>query len=62
MVLVATDGTVKDIQVETSSGYRELDRAAEETVRKYRFNPSVKNGQKVESYVRVPISFSLNQM
>jgi protein TonB len=62
MILVAVDGTPKDIKVESSSGFRELDQAAIETARKWRFNPQVKNGQKVEAFVRVPVNFNLNQL
>jgi protein TonB len=59
---VGTDGAPKDIKVETSSGYRELDRAAIEAARKWRFNPAIKNGQKTEGYVRVPVAWNLNQL
>ena len=62
LVLVGVDGSVKDVKVETSSGYRELDRAAMDAVRRWRFNAEVKNGQKVEGYARVPVNFSLNQL
>ncbi len=62
MILVGVDGAPKDIKVETSSGYRELDQAAIETARKWRFNPTIRNGQKVEGYARVPINFNLNQL
>lgn len=62
LILVAVDGTPKDIKVEQSSGYRELDRAAIEAAQRWRFNPEVKNGKKVEGYVRVPVNFNLNQL
>jgi protein TonB len=62
LVLVGVDGSVKDVQVDKSSGFRELDRAAMETVRRWRFNPTVRNGQKVEGYARVPVNFNLNSM
>jgi protein TonB len=48
--------------VEASSGFRELDQAAIETARKWRFNPNIRNGTKTEGYVRVPINFNLNQL
>ena len=62
LILVGTDGTPKDIKVDKSSGYHELDRAAIETAQKWRFNPEVKNGKKVEGYARVPVTFNLSQM
>jgi protein TonB len=49
----------KDVKVDKSSGFRELDRAAMDAVQKWRFNPEVKNGKKVEGYARVPINFNL---
>ncbi len=52
---VDVTGHVKDIHVERSSGYRELDRAALEGVRHWTFKPETRNGIPVESYARVPI-------
>jgi protein TonB len=62
LILVAVDGSVKDIKVDVSSGYRELDRAAMDAARHWRFNPTIRNGQKVEGYARVPVNFNLNQL
>lgn len=62
MILVGVDGTPKDIKVEKSSGFRELDREAMDTAKKWRFNATIRNGQKVEGYARVPVTFSLNEM
>lgn len=62
LILVSVDGTPKDIKVEQSSGFRELDRAAIEAAQKWRFNAEMKNGKKVEGYVRVPVNFNLNQL
>ncbi len=62
LILVGVDGMPKDIKVEKSSGYRELDRAALDAAQHWRFNPEIKNGKKVEGYARVPINFNLNQL
>lgn len=62
MILVGVDGSPKDIKVDKSSGYNELDRAAIDTARRWKFNPTVRNGQKVEGYARVPVNFNLNQL
>ncbi len=59
LVWVGTDGLVKGIKVEQSSRYHELDRAAVEAVRRWHFNPAIGHGKKLESHVRVPISFAL---
>src|SRR5690606_19395087 len=61
LVLVAVDGTPKEIKVEQSSGYRELDRAAIDAANKWRFNPGSRNGAPYEGWARVPIDFQLNQ-
>lgn len=58
LTLVGTDGRPRDIKVETSSGHRELDRAALEAVSTWSFTPETKNGLAVEGYIRTPINFS----
>jgi len=62
MILVGVDGLPKDIKIDRSSGYHELDRAAMDAARRWRFNPTIRNGQKVEGYARVPVNFNLNQL
>ncbi|KAF1704587.1 energy transducer TonB [Pseudoxanthomonas kaohsiungensis] len=56
---VAADGTVTNVSVEKSSRNRDLDRAAMEAARKWRFNPATVNGQKAAGRVRVPVNFTL---
>lgn len=59
-VLVDVDGTPAAVTVETSSGNRNLDRAALQHVLKtWRFKPAMQNGQVVQAYGLVPIAFSL---
>jgi protein TonB len=58
-VHVGTDGEPGDIDLVQGSGSRELDRAAVEGVRRWRFAPATRNGQPVESAVQVPIAFNL---
>lgn len=59
-VLVDIDGTPVDVTVETSSGNRNLDRAALQHVLKtWRFKPAMRDGQAVQAYGLVPIAFSL---
>jgi protein TonB len=33
-----------------------------DAARRWRFNPTIRNGQKVEGYARVPVNFNLNQL
>ncbi|MBB5521804.1 protein TonB [Xanthomonas arboricola] len=60
-VLVGTDGRPTEVSVQTSSGHRVLDLAARSQVlRSWRFQPAMQNGQAVQAYGLVPVSFSLN--
>lgn len=60
-VLVGTDGRPTEVSVQTSSGHRVLDLAARSQVlRGWRFQPAMQNGQAVQAYGLVPVSFSLN--
>ena len=61
-VLIALDGSPKDITVEKSSGFRELDQAAIAAARNWSFNPGRRNGQLYEGYALVPIDFSLTDL
>ena len=56
---VDANGNVTNVSVERSSRNRDLDRAAMEAARKWRFNPSIVNGQKAAGRVRVPVNFTL---
>ena len=57
IVSIDANGGVLDVEVEKSSGNRNLDRAAQQGARKWRFNPEIKNGQKIASRVRVPVEW-----
>jgi protein TonB len=59
LVRVDENGAVIDISVDKSSHNRYLDRSALETVKKYRFNPAMRDGKRVGSLVRVPVRFTL---
>ncbi len=60
VVLIITidgQGNVLDVSVEKSSRNRNLDRAAMDAARKWKFNPEMQNGTGVTSRVRVPVDF-----
>lgn len=59
IVSIDANGAVLDVEVEKSSGNRNLDREAQKAAKRWRFNPEVKNGQKVASRVRVPVEFKM---
>ncbi len=59
-VLVDAQGWPRQAEVDTSSGHRELDRAAREQVlAKWRFHPAQSQGHAVSAYALVPIEFTL---
>jgi periplasmic protein TonB len=60
-VLVGRDGMPLDISVERSSGHRSLDRAARDTVLRWRFRPVQINGVNVQATGLVPIKFDISQ-
>lgn len=59
-VLVSETGLAEKVQVDTSSGYGNLDQAAVEAVKKWSFIPAKRSNQPVSAYVLVPVKFSLN--
>ena len=58
-VLVSEKGTVMQVQLSKSSGHLILDRAAEESVRTWTFEPGAIGERKVEMWVNVPVRFDL---
>jgi protein TonB len=54
---VLTSGVVGRILVKQSSGAQILDAAAQETVRRWRFEPAQRNGQPVVAWMTVPIEY-----
>lgn len=57
---VGPDGVPTSVSLLRSSGSRELDRAASEAVRRWRFQPATENGQPTVGRVTVPIQFTPN--
>ncbi|MBK6333013.1 MAG: energy transducer TonB [Thermomonas sp.] len=55
---VAADGSVERLDLAQSSGNRDLDRAALEAVRRWRFQPAQRNGQPVSATVIIPLEFN----
>ncbi|MGE4429846.1 MAG: energy transducer TonB [Sphingobium sp.] len=59
-LLLALDGTVKDIRVARSSGHARLDEAARGAVRRWRWSPTMRDGVKVQVRGTVEIPFVLS--
>jgi protein TonB len=59
VVDVDANGNVTGVSVEKSSRNRDLDRAAMQAARRWKFSPSIVNGQPAAGRVRVPVDFNL---
>jgi protein TonB len=57
-VRVGADGVPAQVDVVQSSRSRVLDRAASETVARWRFRPAQRDGRAVAGDVQVPIAFN----
>jgi protein TonB len=57
---VGADGKPTDVQVAERSRSRELDRAAQQAVRGWTFEPALRNGKTVASVVQVPVDFTID--
>jgi len=60
-VLVNGEGGVEDLEIETSSGFALLDRAAVSSVKKWSFEPGRQNEKRIAMWVRVPVTFKLKK-
>lgn len=56
-ILVAKDGTVKQVKVEKSEPEGVFDTAAVDAAKLWKFKPAIADGKPVESWIRVPITF-----
>ncbi|SDD95085.1 TonB family protein [Aquimonas voraii] len=60
-VQVLPDGSAGDLQIERSTGSDFLDRAALDAVAKWAFHAAKREGRAVESWIAVPVRFSLDK-
>lgn len=58
-VFVNPDGGASQVEIRESSGFERLDKAARDTVRRWRFVPARQGDKGVAAWVLVPISFSI---
>ncbi|MEE3371176.1 MAG: TonB family protein [Planctomycetota bacterium] len=54
---VLSDGRLAEVRVKTSSGQRELDQAALESVRKWVFRPALQGDKAISQQVLIPVEF-----
>ena len=57
LIARGADGKVTQVEVETSSGFKRLDRAALAGLKRWRFRPALENGVPVASRLRHKVSF-----
>ena len=60
-VHVLADGKIGDVLVDRSAGHPDLDRAAAEAVRRWRFEPARRGADPVAMWVLLPVEFRLTQ-
>jgi protein TonB len=53
-------GNASEVEIVRRSGSRTLDRAAMNEVRRWKFNPAIKDGRTVASSVQVPVDYKLD--
>lgn len=59
-VLVTANGSVAQVRIAQSSGYKILDRSAAKSVKGWRFSPALRAGLPIEMWVQVPVRFELH--
>lgn len=60
-VTIAADGTVEEVTLAKSSGYRALDESALTAIRTWRFEPARRNKVAVKYTVKLPVTFSVTR-
>ena len=58
-VQVLENGRIGGLEVEQSAGHPDLDRAATEAVRRWRFEPARRGDEAVAMWVQIPVEFRL---
>lgn len=58
---IDAQGNPTNVGIAKRSGSRDLDRAAMNAVRKWKFEPAMKDGKAVASTVQVPVDFTLDE-
>ena len=60
-LLVKADGTVGDIRVKNSTGYKRLDDAAVNAIRRWKFVPASQAGIAIDYWYEIDFEFNLNK-
>lgn len=60
-VLILADGSVGEVRIKQSSGFKRLDRSAIKAVKRWRYIPAQQGEQAIEYWYQQPIVFSLRK-
>jgi len=60
-ITVRADGTVGSVGIIDSSGYADLDTAAAESVKRFKFAPATANGKPIDYVLHQTVSYKLGQ-
>lgn len=59
-ILILADGTVGEVRIKQSSGYKRLDDTAVKAVKRWRYTPAKRGGEAIDYWYLQPVDFSLN--
>lgn len=59
-ILIKADGTVGEIKIKTSSGFKRLDDTAVKAVTHWRYLPATQGDKKIDYWYEQPVEFNLN--
>ncbi len=59
-ILILPDGTVGEVRVKESSGFKRLDETAVKAVKRWRYTPARRGNVPIEFWYLQPVDFSLN--
>lgn len=58
-ILIAADGTVGEIKIKSSSGFKRLDAAAVNAVKQWRYQAATQGNKKIDFWYEQPVEFNL---
>lgn len=59
-ILIRADGSVGEIKLKTSSGFKRLDDAAITAVKRWRYDPATQGGKAIDYWYELPLEFNLH--
>jgi protein TonB len=59
-ILILADGTVGEVRIKESSGYKRLDDTAVKAVKRWRYTPAKRGGEAIDYWYLQPVDFSLH--